>query len=85
MGFSGDHDLLWDDFPCENYTDSKLFVGFLREEQVDVTTGSDCSKFLKLFHIPNFSKSLTLDNEPQPNHIECETLGPTNQPAKVSL
>ena len=40
MGYSDDHDLLWEDFPCKNYTSPKLFVGFLcEEEQVDVTTG----------------------------------------------
>ena len=41
MGYSIDHDLLWEDFICENYTSSNLFVGFLCEEQqTDNTDGT---------------------------------------------
>ncbi len=32
VGFSDEHSLFWDDFPCDNYTSSGLFVGFLCEQ-----------------------------------------------------
>ena len=31
MGYSQHHDLMWDDFPCENFAAEELFVGFICE------------------------------------------------------
>ena len=38
MGYSESHNLFWEDFACENYSSSNLFVGFICEKDFVGTT-----------------------------------------------
>ena len=38
MGYSENHNLFWEDFACENYSSSNLFVGFICEKDFVGTT-----------------------------------------------
>ena len=39
MGYSEEHGFMWDDFQCENYIASGLFVGFICEGEVVIIFG----------------------------------------------